>query len=49
MERERIKLRLMEIFGVLLGLLFLSPFYIILVNSFKTKKEFLLTTLSPTK
>lgn len=46
MVREKIKLRLLEIFGVLLGLLFLSPFYIILVNSFKTKKEFLLTTLS---
>lgn len=32
--------------GVALGLLFLSPFYIIIVNSFKTKKELFTSVLS---
>ena len=34
------------IVGVILGLLFLSPFYVILINSFKTKKELFEDTLS---
>lgn len=32
--------------GITLGLLFLSPFYIILINSFKTKKELFTSALS---
>lgn len=31
------------VLGCLLALLFLSPFYIVLTNSFKTQKEFLKT------
>ncbi|UOQ46579.1 carbohydrate ABC transporter permease [Gracilibacillus caseinilyticus] len=38
MESKR-KLYIIEIVGVLLGLLWLSPFYLMLVNAFKTKKE----------
>lgn len=38
MHKKR-KLYLVEIIGVLLGLLWLSPFYLMLVNAFKTKKE----------
>lgn len=34
------------IFSCLLGLLFLSPFYIIIVNSFKTKRELFQSALS---
>lgn len=34
------------IVGVILGLLFLSPFYVIFINSFKTKKELFEDTLS---
>ncbi|MDP4143048.1 MAG: carbohydrate ABC transporter permease [Bacillota bacterium] len=34
------------ILSALLGLLFLSPFYIIIVNSFKTKKELFSSTLA---
>lgn len=34
------------VIGTLLGLLFIAPFYIILTNSFKTKKELFLNTLS---
>jgi maltose transport system permease protein len=36
---------LLEILGVLLGLLWLSPFYLMLVNSFKTKREIFSDTL----
>jgi raffinose/stachyose/melibiose transport system permease protein len=34
------------LFSALLGILFLSPFYIIVVNSFKTKKELFSSTLA---
>lgn len=34
------------IIGTLLGLLFLSPFYIIVINSFKSKKEIFTNTLT---
>ncbi|WP_186578758.1 carbohydrate ABC transporter permease [Aquibacillus kalidii] len=33
------KLYIVEILGILLGLLWLSPFYLMIVNAFKTKKE----------
>lgn len=46
MREKRFKKMALEIGGLLLGLLSLSPFYLILVNSLKTKKEFLLSTLS---
>ena len=35
-----------SILGVLAGLIFLSPFYIIVVNSFKTKKEMFSSVLA---
>ncbi|MGG3562183.1 carbohydrate ABC transporter permease [Neobacillus rhizosphaerae] len=35
----------LEILGVLLGLLWLSPFYLMIVNSFKTKREIFSDTL----
>lgn len=34
------------VIGILLGLLFIAPFWIIIVNSFKTKKELFMSTLS---
>ena len=37
---------LITILGAALGLLFLSPFYIIIVNAFKTKRELFKNTLS---
>ncbi|OCL27977.1 sugar ABC transporter permease [Orenia metallireducens] len=36
----------LNIIGILTGLLFLSPFYIMLVNSFKTKKELFMDALA---
>src|SRR5690625_7660910 len=38
MYRDR-KLYLIEIFGIILGLLWLTPFYMMIVNAFKSKKE----------
>jgi raffinose/stachyose/melibiose transport system permease protein len=35
----------LEVLGVLLGLLWLSPFYLMIVNSFKTKREIFSDTL----
>lgn len=40
------KKTILTILGVVLGLIFLSPFYIIVLNSFKTKKELFQGTLS---
>lgn len=37
---------IVAIFSTILGLLFLSPFYIIIINSFKTKKELFSSTLA---
>lgn len=42
----RSKKIVLTILGIALGLLFLSPFYIILINAFKTKKELFQSTLS---
>ncbi|MBP1915906.1 carbohydrate ABC transporter permease [Lederbergia galactosidilytica] len=39
MKSKKRNLYLIEAFGILLGLIWLSPFYLILVNAFKTKKE----------
>jgi raffinose/stachyose/melibiose transport system permease protein len=42
---RRGKKRLLEILGLLLGLLWLSPFYLMIVNSFKTKREMFADTI----
>lgn len=39
MKSSKRKLYLVEFFGILLALLWLSPFYLMLVNAFKTKRE----------
>ena len=36
---------ILEVLGILLGLLWLSPFYLMIVNSFKSKKELFSNTL----
>ncbi|WP_128893677.1 carbohydrate ABC transporter permease [Longirhabdus pacifica] len=46
MNKKKYQRLSLQVFGILLGILYLSPFYIIVVNSFKEKKEFLLNTLS---
>jgi maltose transport system permease protein len=41
---------MVAIISMILGLIYLSPFYIIVINAFKTKKELFMSTLSfPTK
>lgn len=46
----RSKKIILTILGIALGLLFLSPFYIIIINAFKTKRELFESTLAfPTK
>ncbi|SDJ32835.1 carbohydrate ABC transporter permease [Salimicrobium halophilum] len=37
-DNEKRNTRLLEIFGILLALLWLSPFYLMIVNAFKTKR-----------
>ena len=39
MKQKKLGLGLLEIFGLLLALVWLSPFYLMLVNAFKTKRE----------
>ncbi|WP_332695971.1 carbohydrate ABC transporter permease [Halalkalibacter lacteus] len=39
MKSDKRRLYLLEIFGILLGLLWLSPFYLMVVNAFKSKRE----------
>ncbi len=50
MIKENSKLKVSKVtlalIGIVLGLLFLSPFYIIIINSFKTKKELFTGVLS---
>lgn len=38
-----------EILGILLGILWLAPFYLMIINSFKTKREIFSDTLKPPK
>ena len=45
MENKFIKWT-MNIVGIILGLICLSPFYIVIVNSFKSKKELFESTLA---
>lgn len=50
MKKSKIRLRILEVLGLLLALLYISPFYIIVINSFKTKKNILSDTIGlPTK
>ncbi len=37
---------ILSVLGIIVGIIFLSPFYIIIVNSFKTKKEIFKSVLS---
>lgn len=39
MKKSKRNLYLIEFFGLLLALLWLSPFYLMIVNAFKTKRE----------
>jgi raffinose/stachyose/melibiose transport system permease protein len=45
MKSNKRNLYLIEVFGLLLGLLWLSPFYLMIVNAFKTKKEIFMNVL----
>ncbi|SMC24996.1 raffinose/stachyose/melibiose transport system permease protein [Clostridium acidisoli DSM 12555] len=45
-NRKIVSLSIITLLSTLLGLLFLSPFYIIIVNAFKTKQELFKNTLS---
>ncbi len=40
MKKSKRKLYIIEIIGLLLALLWLSPFYLMIVNAFKTKRKF---------
>ena len=40
---------ILSILGILVGFIFISPFYIIIVNSFKTKKEMFTSVLAAPK
>ena len=40
---SKIKKVALYVLGIILGLIFLSPFYILIINSFKSKKEILHT------
>lgn len=50
MEKTRQKIHISHIvitvIGILLGLIYLSPFYIVIINSFKTKQELFANTLA---
>ena len=39
MKQNKRNLYIIEFFGLLLALLWLSPFYLMIVNAFKTKKR----------
>jgi len=45
-KKLKVSTVILGVIGVALGLLFLSPFYIIIINSFKTKKELFGSVLS---
>lgn len=49
MKHRKRKLYIVEILGILLGLIWLSPFYLMIVNAFKTKKEIFSGTLKMPK
>lgn len=45
-KKFKLKFFLTSLLGIVLGLVFLSPFYIIIVNAFKTKADLFKSTLS---
>ncbi|NDL67282.1 carbohydrate ABC transporter permease [Anaerotalea alkaliphila] len=45
MRKRKLRLGLLELFGILLALLYISPFYIVFANSVKTKKDILTNTI----
>ncbi|MDD3224304.1 MAG: carbohydrate ABC transporter permease [Clostridium sp.] len=45
-KKFKLKVFLISLLGIALGLIFLSPFYIIIVNAFKTKEQLFKSTLS---
>lgn len=45
-KKFKLKAFLISLLGIALGLIFLSPFYIIIVNAFKTKEQLFKSTLS---
>lgn len=46
MSRKRMNTALLTILGLLLAALFLSPFYVIIINAFKTQKDFFTDVLA---
>lgn len=46
MSKKRINTALLTILGLLLAALFLSPFYVIMINAFKTQKDFFTDVLA---
>jgi raffinose/stachyose/melibiose transport system permease protein len=46
MKNKKIQKFLLYVVGIVTSLLFISPFYILIVNSFKTKRELFASTLS---
>lgn len=44
-KRTKIVSILIQVFGVVLGILYLTPFYLVVANSFKTKKNVLIDTI----
>lgn len=45
MKKQKRFMILLQIFGVALGIFYLSPFYMVVVNSFKTKKNVLIDNI----
>ncbi|MDP4092190.1 MAG: carbohydrate ABC transporter permease [Bacillota bacterium] len=45
MRRSRIKKYTLAVFGIILAIFWISPFYLVLDNSFKTKKELFTSTI----
>ena len=46
MSRKKINTALLTILGLLLAALFLSPFYVIIINAFKTQRDFFTDVLA---
>lgn len=45
MKKQKIATLLLQVFGIILAIFYLSPFYLVFVNSFKTKKNVLTDTI----
>ena len=46
MKKNKIGTILLSLFGIALGLLYVSPFYIVVINSFKSKRNVLIDTIN---